>query len=235
MSVPILLYHHIDEPPPRGVPARGNWVRPARFAAQMRLLKMLGIQGLSLKEAMPYIRGEKSGKVAVITFDDGAFSVYKNAMPVLDKYGFTATNFFVCDTIGRVNEWDKPPCRSAPLMTSAEMRNWAAHGHEAGGHSLTHPHLSHLPLPDAEKEIALSKQKLEDVFGFAVTSFAFPYGDENQIIQNFVRDAGYLCAVTTKRGHAGARHSAFALPRHSVRRNDNLLNFAAKCLWRKNS
>jgi len=233
MPVPILLYHHIDEAPPRGIPARSLWVKPQRFARQMQALKMLGFKGLSLRQAMPYIRGEKQGKVAVITFDDGAMSVYRHAMPVLDRLGFSATCFFVADYIGGHNGWDKPPRKQAALMGAAEMRDWAARGHEAGGHTLTHPHLPALPLEQAQREIIESKQKLEALFGFPLLSFAYPYGEENAAMRRFVGEAGYSYAVTTERGQAGADNAILALPRHSIRRNDTVIQFLLKCLFRK--
>lgn len=235
MSVPILLYHHIDEPPPRGTPARSIWVKPRNFARQMRLLKLLGYQGLSLREAIPYIKGEKRGKVAAITFDDGALSVYEHAMPVLDRLGFTATNFFVADCIGGSNAWDKPPHKSAPLMNEAQMRAWVAHGHEAGGHSLSHPHLPRLEAKAQRAEIFRSKEKLEALFNECLVSFAYPYGEETPAIRHYVREAGYLYAATTERGMASAGDDLFGLPRPSIRRNDNLLQFAMKCLLRKKS
>jgi len=233
MSVPILMYHHIEEPPPRGVPFRSIWVHPKKFARQMRLLKLLGYKGISLREAIPYIAGDKQGKVAVITFDDGAMSVFNNAMPVLDRLGFTATNFFVSDYIGKINGWDKPPLRNAPTMGIQEMKEWAARGHEAGGHTLTHPHLPDLPLDAARREIIDSKKKLEDIFGFELVSFAYPFGEENQMMRNFVREAGYLYAVTCEKMHAFPHHDLLGLPRHGIRRNDSLLKFLIKCTLRK--
>lgn len=65
--VPILMYHQIGIPAARGAYLRGATVHPRRFANQMLLLKRLGYRGVSLKEGMPYIRGEKQGKVVVIT------------------------------------------------------------------------------------------------------------------------------------------------------------------------
>lgn len=234
MSVPILLYHHIDAPPGRGIPGRSLWVSPARFARQMRALKWLGYQGLSLRQGIPYILGEKKGKAAIITFDDGALSVFRHAMPVLDALGFTATNFFVAGCAGGSNVWDKPPHQAAKLMGAAEMRAWAARGHEAGAHTLSHPHLPALPAAAAQREITAAKQNLEEILGLPIVSFAYPYGEDSPMLRDFARDAGYLCAVTTRRGQANAGDNLFGLPRHSIRRNDTLPQFLLKCLLRKN-
>lgn len=232
MPVPILLYHHISEPPSKGTPSRSNYVRPENFARQMRWLSRLGFQGLSLAEAMPYISGKKNGKVAAITFDDGFLSVFEHAMPVLAKYGFTATNFFVADQLGRQNDWDAPQAIREPCMTIDQMLQWVNAGHEAGSHTLTHVHLTDIGQNEAKREIVLSKQKLEDMLGREIFSFAYPYGDENDEIRALVKSAGYRYGATTRRGRALPVHDMFELPRHSVRRNDLAPHFLAKCLLR---
>ena len=70
MNIPILMYHQIDVPPPRGTPLRGLVVSPGAFARQMWLLKALGYQGLSMRELEPYLKGERQGRVVGITFDE---------------------------------------------------------------------------------------------------------------------------------------------------------------------
>ena len=68
MPVPILLYHHIGTPPSSGIPGRSNYVTPQNFEKQMMWLNRLGFKGVSLKEGMPYLRGEKAGKIATMDF-----------------------------------------------------------------------------------------------------------------------------------------------------------------------
>jgi len=232
MPVPILLYHHIGEAPPRGTPSRSNYVSARNFAHQMHLLKRLGFHGLSLKEAVPYIRGHKHGRVAAITFDDGMMSVYEHAMPVLDALGFTATVFCVANQIGGQNDWDAPHARRAPCMGLQDLRDWVSHGHEAGSHTLDHVHLTRVEPHEARRQITQSKHHLEEMLKQPVVSFAYPYGDENTQIRAFVGDAGYHFAATTRRSRARNDDNRYGLPRHSVRRNDRTLHFLVKCLLR---
>jgi len=232
MPVPILLYHHIAPPPPAGTPSRSNYVTPTNFARQMRWLKRLGIKGLSLEQALPYILGKRQGKVAVLTFDDGFMSVFDTALPILAQYDFSATCFFVADRIAGHNDWDKPQAHRAPLMGKAEICQFAASGHEVGSHTLTHPHLTRLNPEQAKYEIALSRHRLEELVGRPITSFAYPYGDQNAALRLLVREAGYTKAVSTIRGRARGSDDIFALPRHSIRRNDQVAHFLLKCLLR---
>jgi len=104
--------------------------------------------------------------------------------------------------------------------------------HEVGSHTLTHPHLTEISPEQAEREIILSKTMIEDALGETIHSFAYPYGDENDIIRQLVAKAGYKFAVTTQKGRARGSENDYELPRHSIRRNDTILHFLAKCLCR---
>ena len=105
LKIPILMYHSIESAPKNSVMRSLN-VNPKSFKFQMWILNLLGYKCLSIKRLMPYLRGEKSGKVVGITFDDG----YKNnltfAAPVLIKYNFSATCYVVSERIGSYNQWD---------------------------------------------------------------------------------------------------------------------------------
>ncbi|WP_280821067.1 polysaccharide deacetylase family protein [Pseudaminobacter soli (ex Li et al. 2025)] len=231
--IPILLYHQIDIPPVRSAPFRSFTVHPDAFRRQMNWLKRLGYRGLSLREAMPYIRGEKTGKVAAITFDDGFLNVYEKALPVLQEHGFTATNFFVANQVGGRNAWDIPfGVAPAPCMSATHLREWAALGHEVGSHTLDHVHLPQVPFEEAIKQIAQSREKLQDIIGEAVTSFCYPYGDENADMRKLARDAGYDYATTTTRRRAGKGDDPFGLPRLTIRCKHTWLHFLKKCLTR---
>ena len=66
-TIPILMYHQIDAEPPKGSPMRGLVVSPTTFSRQMFALNLLGYQGKSMGDLLPYINGEKHGKVFGIT------------------------------------------------------------------------------------------------------------------------------------------------------------------------
>src|SRR5689334_2064037 len=104
--IAILSYHQVAKPPARGTPVRSLVLPPWRFALQLRLLKLMGWQGLSMRDLEPYLRGEKRGKVFGITLDDGYLNNYQNALPILRRLGFTATAFIVSGQIGGNNAWD---------------------------------------------------------------------------------------------------------------------------------
>lgn len=229
--IPILMYHQIGQPAPKGTPFRGLTVHPHDFRRQMTWLSRLGYRGLSMRDLMPYIRGERQGKVVGITFDDGYRNVYENALPVLMDLGFTSTNYFVSQRLGGGNDWDYDiGIPHSDLMSVVEMRDWHAAGQEVGSHTLDHVHLTALPLDEATRQIQLSRQQLEELLGEAVEAFCYPYGDESAAIRKIVRQAGYLNATTTERGLVRPDDDFFGLPRSTVARSTNLVRFLQRCL-----
>lgn len=230
-AIPILLYHKIAPPSPSGTKSRSLYVHPKRFASQMRWLKAFGYQGLSICDLLPYLAGDKSGRVFGLTFDDGYRNVLDNAAPLLDELGFTATNYFVSEQIGGHNQWDTVRnIPKLPLMTTQEMREWVANGHEAGAHTISHPRLTDLPYDIAQKEISDCKKVIEEATGAPVKAFCYPHGAHNEDIRSLVEEAGYTSATTTKKGAARTSHNKFALPRITVRRTDPGLKVLVRCL-----
>lgn len=62
------------------------------------------------------------------------------------------------------------------------LKKIVENGHEVGTHSSTHPKLSLLDKPSIEKELLLSKQKIEDITGKKVELFRPPFGDYNDTV-----------------------------------------------------
>lgn len=105
----------------------------------------------------------------VLNFDDSYKSQITYAKPILDKYGFKATFFQVCDWIGSGSE-------SNEKMTWSDTAMLEAEGHDIEAHTMTHPHLNKLTTSELEFEIGESRQCLLD-HGINSTIFAYPYGE----------------------------------------------------------
>ncbi len=228
-AIPILMYHQIDTRPVRSAVMRGLVVSPQAFARQMGLLKALGYQGLSMSALMPYLRGDKHGKVVGITFDDGYVNNLDYAMPVLQRNGFSATCYMVSGQLGGSNVWDHAKGIAAkPLMQAAQARAWVAGGQEVGAHTRSHVDLRQLSATQAMQEIAGCKAELQDACGAAVNQFCYPYGFYTPAIAAQVQEAGYVAATTTERSRAKRSDSLWELPRVPVMGSVWLPQF-----WRK--
>lgn len=71
-------------------------------------------------------------------------------------------------------------------------------GFTIANHSLKHPHLEHLPLTDARRDIAEGRERLQQFFGQPVLGFAYPFGTYNETAMQAVREAGHVYARTTE-------------------------------------
>ncbi len=228
---PILTYHQIAEAPPKGAPYRSLYVAPGAFARQMRLLDLLGFRGLSMSALLPYLRGEKVGRVVGITFDDGYTNNLENALPVLQKLGFSSTCYAVSGLVGRTNLWDlEVGIAQTGLMSAELMRRWLAGGQEIGAHTQSHARLDQLAEEQSQVEILGSKVDLESLLGVAVNHFCYPYGGHGSIQVSQVKAAGFATATTTERGRANAASPLFELPRVPVLRSTTLPVFVLKLL-----
>ena len=210
------MYHNIDRAP-SGVRMRGLYVSTSRFIHQMRFLKLLGYQGISQHEALPYLRGHKTGKVVVITFDDGYQDNLRNALPILLELGFRATCHVVSGAVGGYNFWDAEQLGTRKaIMSAPELREWAAAGMEVGSHSQSHPQLPGLSPGFLRQELLASRATLEDILGQAVRSFCYPYGAYGERERDLVQNLGFASAVTVRRERAQPGDDLWTLPRIGI-------------------
>jgi peptidoglycan/xylan/chitin deacetylase (PgdA/CDA1 family) len=227
--IPILVYHQVAEAPKKGAPFRGLYVSPAAFARQMTLLKILGYQGLSMTDLQPYLRGEKTGKVVGITFDDGYLNNLTNALPVLQKQGFSSTCYVVDGLLGQTNVWDAGiGIAQTPLMTAEQLLQWQTGGQEVGAHTKEHVDLLAISELAAWKQIANSKPALQNLLNQPVNHFCYPFGKFDKRHEVMAKQAHYETATTTVRGRVAKATNMLTLPRVPVLRSTLLPVFWLK-------
>lgn len=227
--IPILVYHQISEAPPKGAPFRSLYVSPSAFSRQMAMLKLLGYQGLSMGALLPYLRGEKTGKVVGITFDDGYRNNLTHALPVLQRQGFSSTCYAVSGLLGKTNEWDQGiGIAQVPLMTADELRLWVAGGQEVGSHTQSHVRLLQSDDPTALAEMTGDRAALEGLLATPVRHFCYPFGEYAPQHVAMARQAGFQTVTTTRRGRSSATNDLMELPRVPVVRSTSLPVFWLK-------
>ncbi|MDX6642694.1 MAG: hypothetical protein QOD76_656 [Solirubrobacteraceae bacterium] len=196
---------------------------PNRFRAQLDCLAEAGAHTMTVSELATALRRRALPEVAVaITFDDGAASVARTAVPMLAEHGMRATVFCVAGYLGRVNDWPNDPpgrCRYE-LATGAEIADMAAAGVEIGCHGMRHVPLIEPTAGTLRRELVESKGVLEETAGEPVSSFAYPYGVVSRDARALAQST-YAAACTTVNARAELDADLFALPRvemHYLRR-----------------
>lgn len=84
---------------------------------------------------------------------------------------------------------------------------------EFGSHGCSHGILTRLREIQVTRELAESKQRLEQELAHDVTIFAYPNGDYNEKVERLVEEAGYHAAITVGPGDPHSEIDIFALPR----------------------
>jgi peptidoglycan/xylan/chitin deacetylase (PgdA/CDA1 family) len=127
-----------------------------------------------------------------LTFDDGLRCQFERAVPILDRYGFSATFFLVANTDPIHTDGGQHPDWHRVNWTEQDnqvLKSMIQRGHEIGAHSVTHrrPELDDDPKGEAEK----SKQWIEERLRVEVPSYCYPFYHLTDPIKNAVIGAGF--------------------------------------------
>jgi peptidoglycan/xylan/chitin deacetylase (PgdA/CDA1 family) len=173
MTALILTYHAVEEgPPPLCMP-------PDRFRSQLDALGDLAVTTVTVSALVQALwKGVLPECAVAITFDDGCASAARSAAPLLVERGMTATFFAVAGYLGGWNDWPSQPAAAPRLELAAagELRELADLGFEIGAHGTDHAPLDEANGEVARLELEQSKQRIEEITGRGVRSFAYPYG-----------------------------------------------------------
>jgi peptidoglycan/xylan/chitin deacetylase (PgdA/CDA1 family) len=114
----------------------------------------------------------RNNKVIMLGFDDGWKSQIMYAKPILDKYGFKASFFVVCNYVNSGN---------LGRMNWQDIAALQKDGMDIESHSMTHtPYLDILHQKQLDYEIGGSKQCLS-IHGYTSTIFAYPYNSGSTV------------------------------------------------------
>jgi peptidoglycan/xylan/chitin deacetylase (PgdA/CDA1 family) len=157
-----------------------------RYRWIARLLIMTGLLAAS-SIAVPTAQAASSTVVS-LTFDDGHWSHYANAAPILKAHGMRGTFYLNSGQIRTRQECQIQWCWNLAWEDATEM---ARDGQEIGGHTLEHVDLTSVSLAEAQHQACDDRTNLLN-HGFSpVTSFAYPYGTFNTTVKQVVEGCGY--------------------------------------------
>lgn len=227
IKIPILCYHSIQE----SNNFEGDSLKPSEFENHLKYLKK-NHTIISLEDAFKLISNgdRRIANPVVITFDDGYEDNYNIAFPLLKKYETHATFFVVTSFIdGEILLIDDSSFHPASWEQICEMD--ANQFIDIGAHTDTHKLLSKINNKEVEREIYLSKEKLENKLGHKINLFAYPNGQKQDISDyavEIVKKAGFNCACSTYWRTAHHSDEVFELGRVMMSGSDSVRSLKSK-------
>ncbi len=228
----ILMYHMICQPL-RSHKYRGLRVAPAMFERQLAWMSAEGWNFVTMSELREQYESLPPKTVA-ITFDDGFLDNYTEAFPLLKRYQAKATLYLLIDR--HDNEWQtrrKAHHNSGEILreqklSDAQVREMLDSGiFELGGHTIRHINLAAEDLATKTQEVVEGRRQLQEQFGAAVNSFAYPFGIYGDEDVELVGQAGFTSAVTVEEG-IDTDPDFMRLKRIKVSGKDRFVNFKTR-------
>ncbi len=218
-AVPILMYHSIAE---SSTPEfRDYVVPPGVFEAQIQALVESGWQTITMTALAQRLAAGQAlpAQTVLLTFDDGFQDFAEAALPVLQRYGCTATLYVTTRFVGGRSRWLAPEGEAGrPMLSWSDLAHVQAAGVEIGAHSETHPQLDLLSPTVLARELTVPKVALEDSLGAPVTSLAYPFGYATARVRQMSAQLGYTNACIVGDLIADGSEDPFAVPRLTVTR-----------------
>ncbi len=205
----ILIYHHIADDTPHSTSTR-----EAQFYAQLDHFEQQGYQIVALDRALEALQAGESlpAKSLALTFDDGFASVCDRVYPELKRRNLPFTVFVTTDPIDN----------NYPGYCSwAQLKAMAENGVTIANHTTDHAYLVRQALDDpqwlsqAQNNITRAQQRIDDEIGYAPKLFAYPYGEYNLELKQWLNAQGYI-AFGQQSGSIGKHSDWQALPRFNA-------------------
>lgn len=221
-GIPILMYHEVAERSEIDAltrkTQRGYILARDDFEREMELLATAGFHPVSLSNLLGWSRARSTlpPKPIVITFDDGFAGNFRHALPVLARFGFTATFFVVTNKIG-----------DPAMLSWTDLSEMNRHGMSIQSHTANHPLLSTLTQARTREELVVSKQTIEDKLGASVNFLSLPNGDSNPYYVQVAQESGYLGGCCSRFGFNNRSTDPFFWRRIAVKHQTPLRNFEA--------
>ena len=229
--ITVLLYHRVCDD------ARDNLsVGVAQFERQMRLLRET-CTVLSIEQVLAIDRPVRSRRPMVaVSFDDGYFDNYLNAVPALLRHRVPASFFvstgIVDSDLGFHHDKRRGNPR-IPMMTWDHLRKMNSLGFTIGSHTVNHIDCVTESQQRVQEELMQSKADLARELGICAPIFAYPYGGRHQMNAQrltMVQDAGYQGCLAAYGGSNLAQIDRWNVLRRGIHWEFSDACFLRECL-----
>jgi len=183
LRVPVLLYHALFE----GNDNTENYaISTDIFEQHIQYLSKNGFSCADFGDLLDSRLLDKNGKYVIISFDDGNYSDYAAALPILKRYGMKATFFITVNRVG-----------SPGYVDWTHLREMAKENMSIQSHSFNHVFLSDLDNKALMHELQESKQQLQKELSLPVDFISLPGGFCSRNVLRAAQEIGYKGVATS--------------------------------------
>jgi peptidoglycan/xylan/chitin deacetylase (PgdA/CDA1 family) len=184
----------------------------AELEEQFKAIKKAGLTPIRLDRLADHLeRGSPVPPGAVVlTFDDNNLGLYRNLIPLLNKYRWPAALFVHTDFVGV--KTGKDHC------TWDQLREMEKSGLvEVYPHTASHPpDLRRVSEKQLRRELVDARRKMETELGGSRPFFAYSEGHFDDRVARAVWKSGYRIAITEDWGAAERSRNLFVVNRYSM-------------------
>lgn len=189
VELPVVMYHQLTDKESKA----GKYVLTfEQFEKDLIYLKEKGCQSVTSEQLIDFVysKGTLPEKAVMITFDDGCESVYAYALPLLEKYGFTAVAFAVGAWVDRYSEIDDHNLSYSVLnwnevaelvsgdVIDVQSHSYDCHSNAASRNGMQKKKSESLSEYSAflSEDTAKMKERMLKYSGVAPVALAYPFG-----------------------------------------------------------
>ena len=215
-GVPIFMYHEFvtNEDLQSGVAFDEYAIYKNEFESDLLWLQSNGYTTITTKMLTDYLEGsgELPAKPVIITIDDGKLGVYKNAYPLLQKYGMKASLALIGERIDEASKYpDQRATDPAPYCTWDEIGKMA---HSGCVEMISHTYNLHIYNHDnrhgadcaegeaiddfvlsAKKDYTTMQKQLQKITGSQTVTLSYPYSKRSTTADKAWLMCGYKLLV----------------------------------------
>ena len=207
-----------DLPKQRELEVTPDWLEQKILEYKSKGYSFISINNLTTLNTQHSTLNTK--KWVCLTFDDGYRDNYTLAYPLLKRLGIPFTVYVTTGFIdNRLPMWWYPYQQLG--MSSDELRLLDTDPLcTIGAHTVSHPKLDNLTRAQQYKEIAESKQTLEQLLGHPIHHFSFPHGAHNDDTLAICHELGFRTVVQSWGGPLRRGERPCPLPRINMLQNE---------------
>ncbi|MBO6485474.1 MAG: polysaccharide deacetylase family protein [Pelagibacteraceae bacterium] len=195
------MYHRFDE---NKYPSTN--IKLDDFKSHINLIENSEFEFISHGQFEDSIKKNNLGKKILLTIDDGFYSFYKNAWPILKEKKIPFILFINTKTVG-----------SNGYMNWSQIKEISQFNFvHIGNHSHSHAYLVDKNDEEIKKDLQTSIKIFKEKLNHETNFFAYPFGEYKNSYKKIVQNLGFQYAFGQHSGVMDKTKDKFELPRFPI-------------------